>query len=203
MKIYYMGILKNDAKPIVELCAVKDLSSYGFLQKNAVGEFMTVFSKGVAEGIKPGQRHDAEQEQYVFHAYGRSEGIAGIIISDSQYPSLVAHQLLSKITDEFLTKHPRATFATLTQDSVPVGTYRFPELDEYIRKYQDPEQADNIMKIQRELDETKIVLHKTIESVLQRGQNLDKLVDQSNDLSYSSRQFYKGAKKQNSCCVVM
>ena len=59
------------------------------------------------------------------------------------------------------------------------------------------------MKIQRELDETKIVLHKTIESVLERGEKIDTLVEKSNDLSSQSRMFYTQAKKQNSCCVVM
>jgi hypothetical protein len=37
-------------------------------------------------------------------------------------------------------------------------------------------EADKILKIQRELDETKIVLHKTIDSVLARGEKLDNLV---------------------------
>jgi tRNA(Phe) wybutosine-synthesizing methylase Tyw3 len=32
------------------------------------------------------------------------------------------------------------------------------KLAEYVRKYQDPKQADTIMKVQQELDETKIVL---------------------------------------------
>ena len=52
------------------------------------------------------------------------------------------------------------------------------------------------MKVQAELDETKIVLHKTIESVLQRGEKLDNLVERSDALSAQSRLFYKSAKKQ-------
>lgn len=84
---------------------------------------------------------------------------------------------------------------------------------------QNPEEADNIMKIQRELDETKIVLHKTIESVLQRGEKIDDLVQKSDGLSSQSKMFYREffrhvqcggpvltptpppeqAKKQNSC----
>lgn len=81
------------------------------------------------------------------------------------------------------------------------------------------------MKIQKELDETKIVLHKTIESVLQRGEKIDDLVAKSDGLSAQSKMFYSEyplfydpwllvgeiadivgvaqAKKQNSCCVVM
>lgn len=127
---------------------------------------MSLFSKTVAERTKPSQRQDVEEQSYTFHAYGRSEGVAGIIISDHEYPALVAHQLLSKILDEFLSRYPKKTIdATSAGQELP-----FPQLKEYIVKYQDPHAADSIMKIQKELDETKIVLHKTIESVLERGE---------------------------------
>ncbi len=122
---------------------------------------------------------------YTFHAYGRTEGVAGIIISDPDYPALVAHQLLSKVVDEFLTRYPRTAFVTGTP------TLDFPPLRDYIVKYQDPQQADSIMKIQKELDETKIVLHKTIESVLERGEKIDSLVEKSDGLSAQSKMFYK------------
>ena len=57
--------------------------------------------------------------------------------------------------------------------------------------------------MQQELDDTKIVLHNTIDSVLQRGEDLDKLVEKSGSLSQQSKMFYKSAKKQNSCCGIM
>lgn len=165
---------------------------------------MSVFSKTVAERTKPGQRQDIEERcglklldvscrppwlidalvAYTFHAYGRTEGVAGVIISDHDYPALVAHQLLSKVVDEFLAKYPRTAFAS------GKPTLSFPELKEYIVKYQDPQQADSIMKIQKELDETKIVLHKTIESVLERGEKIDTLVQKSDGLSAQSKMFY-------------
>ena len=187
---------------------------------------MTLFSKTVAERTRPGQRQDVEEQGtpshfyvypipspptstliidpishflgYTFHAYGRTEGVAGIIISDHEYPALVAHQLLSKVLDEFLSAHPASSYA-----SNPPPTLNLAPLKDYIVKYQDPQQADSIMKIQKELDETKIVLHKTIESVLERGEKIDTLVQKSNDLSSSSKQFYTQAKKQNSCCLIM
>lgn len=121
---------------------------------------------------------------YTFHAYGRTEGVAGIIISDHDYPALVAHQLLSKIVDEFLAMYPRTAYAS------DDARLEFPALKEYIVKYQNPEQADSILKIQKELDETKIVLHKTIESVLERGEKIDTLVQKSEGLSAQSKMFY-------------
>jgi len=159
MKILYIGILKNESKPAVELCVETELSSFSRFTRSNYAEFMTLFSKTVAERTRPGQRQDVEEQSYTFHAYGRTEGICGIIISDQEYPALVAHQVLSKIVDEFISKHPPAEWRNSN------AKISFPPLKEYITKYQDPQQADSIMKIQKELDETKIVLHKTIESV--------------------------------------
>jgi synaptobrevin family protein YKT6 len=74
------------------------------------------------------------------------------------------------VVDEFLSKYPRTAYSSANPQPL-----EFPALKDYIVKYQDPQQADSIMKIQKELDETKIVLHKTIESVLERGEKLDTL----------------------------
>lgn len=141
-----------------------------------------------------------------------------MIISDHEYPKLVAHKLLSQVVDDFITLHPRSKWA----EGAP--QLELPVLGEYIVKYQDPKQADSIMRIQQELDETKIVLHKTIESVLERGEKIDSLVQRSEGLSSASKMFYtqvwlsdvcreskvganrcRGeiqAKKQNSCCII-
>ncbi|KAJ5219585.1 Synaptobrevin [Penicillium chermesinum] len=173
MKILYMGVLRNDSQPALQLCAEKDLTAFSRFTRQNYEEFLILFCRTVAERTKPGQRQDVEEKSYTFHAYGRTEGVAGVIVTDGDYPALVAHQLLSKI------------------------------LKEYIVKYQDPQQADSIMKIQQELDETKIVLHKTIESVLERGEKIDSLVQKSDGLSAQSKMFYTQAKKQNSCCVLM
>ena len=110
------------------------------------------------------------------------------MISDADYPALVAHQLLSKVVDEFLARYPRSAFSMPDPQQLS-----FPPLKEYITKYQDPQQADSILKIQKELDETKIVLHKTIESVLERGEKIDSLVEKSDGLSAQSKMFYKYA----------
>lgn len=136
------------------------------------------------------------QIAYTFHVYGRSEGCAGVIITDQEYPKLVAHKLLTQVMDEFLTLHPLTRWATGTP------TLDFPAIKDYIVKYQDPKQADSIMRIQAELDETKIVLHKTIESVLERGEKIDNLVQRSEGLSAQSKMFYKQVGSANSLSIV-
>ena len=76
-------------------------------------------------------------------------------------------------------------------------------MESALAKYQDPVNADQIMKIQKNLDETRDVLHQTIDSVLQRGDKLEDLVERSGELSAQSKLFYKQAKRANSCCAVI
>lgn len=73
------------------------------------------------------------------------------MITDEDYPVRPAFSLLSKILDEFATAVPESQWSNPSSIS-------FPATASYLSKYQDPKQADNIMKVQAELDETKIVL---------------------------------------------
>lgn len=131
------------------------------------------------------------------HCYVRSDGLAGTVTTDGEYPARVAFGLLGQLLDDFTNQHGDAWKTVSTPESMT-----FPEATEYLEKYQDPASADKVTKIQKDLDETTQILHKTIDSVLERGVKLDNLVDKSNDLSAQSKLFYKQAKKTNSCCVV-
>ncbi|EIE76346.1 hypothetical protein G6F46_008989 [Rhizopus delemar] len=194
MKIFSILVLRKDAEKAKILASQYDLSSFGFFQRYTVQEVMNFSAITVTERTTPGQRQSVEAENNVIHIYMHSQEVSGVIISDKEYPSRVAFSLLNKIMDETLTKYPQWKTAE---------TIEYSELAQYIQKYQDPQQADNIMKVQKELDETTAILHKTIDSVLQRGEKLDSLVDRSEALSSQSKMFYKTAKKTNSCCVVM
>jgi synaptobrevin family protein YKT6 len=82
----------------------------------------------------------------------------------------VAFSLLNKTLDEFVIKCPKSGYDHKV-NSITTGTSQppakgvgilpaeaFPQANDYLRRYQDPRQADSIMKVQQELDETKIVL---------------------------------------------
>jgi synaptobrevin homolog YKT6 len=56
---------------------------------------------------------------------------------------------------------------------------------------QDPDQADELAEIQAELDETKVVLHRTIQSILERGEKLDTLAGKAEELKIASQVFKK------------
>ncbi|KAK0220549.1 snare protein YKT6 [Armillaria fumosa] len=198
MKVFSFSVILTppSAKSTV-LSSANDLSSYSFYQKGSVGEFMTFFSRTVAEHTAQGQRQSMQDNNYTAHVYNRVGTAANsIIITDQEYPIRAAFSLLSKLLDDFTAKVPQSSFSDPSSIS-------FPDINTFLQKYQDPRQANTIMRVQQELDETKIILHKTIKSVLQRGEKSDNLVDRSTALSARSKVFYKTTKKQKNCCGIM
>ena len=127
----------------------------------------------------------------------RADGLCACATVDKEYPPRVAFSLLTKVMEEFTAEFPGWLKETRNEALL------WPALDQAVVKYQDPSEADQIMRIQRNLDETKDILHNTIDTVLERGEKLEDLVDRSGELSQQSKLFYKQAKRTNSCCAVV
>lgn len=174
----------------------------------------------MAERTAPNTPSSIEENSYKAHVFrtpavpGKT-GLACVMITDLEYPYRPAFTLVTKILDEQAglpsqLPTPGGAGAGASNPSMTASGGLGPAqkgkleatLQQYLSKYQDPSQADTIMKVQKELDETKIVLHKTIESVLERGEKIDNLVERSNALSNQSKMFYRTAKKVSSGRVV-
>ncbi|PVU94955.1 hypothetical protein BB561_002138 [Smittium simulii] len=190
MKVFFVGVVKADSKPATLLSKASDLSSFSFFQRSSIQDFLCFFATTIAERTQPGQRQGIEENS-------KPDGLAGTVITDQEYPSRVALSLANKIMDEFSLLYNQSQWASMN------SLVEIPALQKLLVDYQKPQQADVIMNVQQELDETKVVLHKTIESLLERGERLDSLVERSNQLSDQSKMFYKTAKKANSCCIIM
>ncbi|XP_049645631.1 synaptobrevin homolog YKT6 isoform X2 [Suncus etruscus] len=198
MKLYSLGVLYKGDPKVVLLKNAHDVSSFSFFQRSSVSEFMTFTSQLIVERSQKGSRASVRQEGYLCHVYVRPDCLAGVAIADSEYPSRVAFTLLEKVLDEFSKQVERIDW--------PCGspqTITYAGLEDYLSKYQNPREADPMTKVQAELDETKIILHNTMESLLERGEKLDDLVSKSEVLGIQSKAFYKTARKQNSCCAIM
>lgn len=196
-KLFSLLVLyKNENGSAHVLKAAYDLSSFSFFQRGSVQEFITFTSKILAERTAAMSRQSVKEAEYMCHCYVRSDNLVGVCLSDHDYPHRVAHSLISKMLDDFAGQIARSEWTSGMEVQGFNGS-----LDIYMKKYQQPETADPMTKVQNELDETKIILHNTIAAVLDRGEKLDDLVAKSEGLSLQSKTFYKTAKKTNSCCA--
>ncbi|KAG0451985.1 hypothetical protein HPP92_025918 [Vanilla planifolia] len=183
-------------EPVV-LANASDVSHFGYFQRTAAKEFIVFVGRTVAKRTPPSQRQSVQHEEYKVHSYNRN-GLCAVAFMDDHYPVRSAFSLLNTVLDEY-----QKEFGESWKNVQTDNTQQWPYLNEALAKFQDPAEADKFLKIQRDLDETKIILHKTIDSVLARGEKLDSLVEKSSDLSAASQMFYKQAKKTNQCCTVL
>jgi synaptobrevin family protein YKT6 len=178
------SVLENRGSDFI-ISSAYDLSSFSYFQRSTIKEYIIFFVKLLVQKIPFGKRESiVMKEQCTAHIHVHANGTGAILVCDDEYPQRVAHTILGDI---------------LNRSGSQVSEK---ELQEYITRYQNPENADKLYKIQKELSETITVVQKTIDSVLERGTKLDTLVKQSQDLSISSKLFYEQAKDQNRCCIV-
>ncbi|RHY94649.1 hypothetical protein DYB37_011459 [Aphanomyces astaci] len=196
MKIFLRAD-QGDAEPPI-LASAFDLNSFNYFKRSTVRDMINFFSRTFIKRTPKGQRQSIQHEEYNCHVYVRQDGLAGIVVCDQEYPPRVAFALMNKFLEEF-NKETNGEWRTSPSAANP----DWAPLVKALEDYQDPSKADKISAIQKELDETTAVLSKTIDSVLERGEKLDDLVQKSQDLSSQSKVFYKQAKKTNSCCILM
>lgn len=180
VKLFFIGVFKKTDEDAALISSASDLSTFGFFQRSSADDFLKFTSKMVVSRMDVGVRTSIKEKDYFCHAFVRTDNTAVVVVSDEDYPPRVAHTLTLKILEEF----PQC------------------KLEGYLKKFQDPREADSMMRLQAELDETKIILHSTIANLLKRGEKLDDLVAKSEDLSSQSKLFYKTAKKTTRCCEI-
>lgn len=199
-KILSVSILRfnGDTAEPVTLDAAYNLSHYSFFERGSIKEFLVFAARTVMKRIGQGV-HAIDYEGNLVFCFVQPDGLGAIAVAEKAYPSRVAVTLLKEMVAAFKAAVPTATWRSATVD----GACKFPKLEEALKEYQDPTKVDKVLKLNAQLAETKDMLHKTIDKVLERGEKLDDLVEKSSALSAQSKIFYKQAKKTNSCCVVM
>lgn len=196
MKLYALSVIRKDLKSTT-LVSAYDLQSFGYFQRSSVKEFMQFTSQILVERTRANERASVKEQEYICHVFVRSDSLGGVVISDLEYPQRVVFTLLNKVLEDF-----SKSFSPNVWKTAQPETLSWPACDTYLEDYQNPRNADAMTKVQAELDETKIILHNTIEDILGRGEKLDDLVDKSEGLTLQSKAFYKTARKTNSCCCI-
>jgi len=194
-KLFSIVVLHKGETAATILKAGWDLSSISFFQRGTAQDFITFTSRILVERTGVGARQSVKEAEYMCHVFVRADRLAVVCVSDHEYPPRVAHTMMQRLSEDFAGQVPAQEWSKGQEVSGFTG-----QCEVYLGKFQDPTQSDAMSRLQSDLDDTKIVLHNTIEAVLQRGEKLDDLVDKSEALSMQSKAFYKTARKTNSCC---
>jgi len=185
--------------PPVMLAAEYNLSDFSYFTRGSIREVAIFVSREVVSRAQAGQSLSVKDKQYVAHAKLLTTGLAACALSDEEYPPRVAHALLQEAIDLFMKQYGNTRWADLTADAA----MNVAGMAEALAKYQKPEQVDKILKIQKELNETKQILLQNIDTLLERGERIEDLAKKSDDLSFQTKAFASKAEDLNRCCTIL
>jgi len=197
MKVYSIAIIRvwEDKKEPIFLSTSYELSSFGFFQKGSVRDIANFVSIEVAKRSVVGSQQTILHMGYKCHVRVNPKGVACAVMADEEYPQIAAFSLINVSIDAFLKEYSLTYEAYDTNQNL-----RAPFLDDLIFKYQDPQKADPMMKIQKDLDDTKQILVKSIDQLLDRGEKLESIAAKSEHLNFQTRAFMTNAESMNKCC---
>lgn len=189
----------REGSPAIQLANSYSLDDISFWYRGSVKEVACFVSREVVTRAQLGSMLSVEHKEYMCHTRVCNNRLAVAVLADQEYPTRVAFGLIQEVLDLFNKAYSEDKWSKLTSDqSLPVQG-----LDEIVAKFQKPEEADKIMKIQKQLDETKDILRQNIDQLLNRGEKLETLAAQSADLSYQSKAFMTKSEQLNSCCTIL
>jgi len=184
-------------KQPVTLAGAYYLNDFMFWERSSARDIVRFVSREVVGRSRPGDRNSVLHQGHLCHAYVRGDSLACAVICDEEYPQRVAFSLIHSVIDKFIAKEfPWQATQADTE-------FEFPILEDLVEKYQDPTEADSLMKIQKDIDSTKDTVIRTIDQLLDRGEKLENLAARSDDLSFQSRVFVEKSSEMNSCCVIL
>ena len=195
ISIHIFSLYKS--KPII-LSSAFSLAFVSIFQRGTLKDFLNFHSRLVIERVQKDTHAQVQLEKGICYAIANEDKIGVTLISDEEYPKRVAIDFLLKIHDNFKT--------FLAQQNVNLNSIekdtdlKFDYIATEIEAWQDPSKKDNIMKLQNELNDVQDIMRQNLNELLKREENLESLMEKSNDLSAASVNFYKQAKKTNSCC---
>ncbi|KAF8819392.1 SnaRE protein [Cardiosporidium cionae] len=200
VRLLSLVLYKWSSTEPIQLAAIMDLSSFPFFYRAQVKEHVLFGSKLIAARTHLGGRQVVEFEQNIgkCHVYVHPCGLCATAISSPSYPLRVAFGFVSQAIQNFNEMY-QGQWEKISQD-MPEGDMFAAAGKTLLATYQNPTEADKILKVQKDLDEVKDVMLKNIDELLQRGESLDALMQKSENLSSSAYQLYRQGKRANQCC---
>ncbi|KAM0674255.1 palmitoyltransferase [Gurleya vavrai] len=157
-----------------------NLSQFSFFTRGSVKELIKHFAIEISKILENSEYQEFKQKfdngNTVYFYVKLNYNTLYTFVTDEEYPRMIGYMLMQDMYE------CEKDFKTLQID------------------YNDPQAKDLLTCVNQELDETKIVLSRTLEDVLGRGEKLDSLINSAENLSTQTKALFEMSKKQNRCC---
>ena len=207
VQIYSLTVLKQsdaESKPQVLANHIEGQSWYSWFYSDTVTQFVSFFSKFLCERTETSSRQQVTQDSFVGYVHKRSDGLTVVCVTDLDYPDRVACDLIRKVLYEF-SDFAKSNCIDLTRRNLPencASAYN-ENLKDLVTKFQDPAQADKMIKLRKDVERTTETLKLTLQKLLKRGETIEKIIEDTDELNESAKEYYKRARRAKCACNIL
>lgn len=154
-----------------------DLSQYNFFARSRIKDHLRTYALQISSNLETNELQEVVEEMNntVYKIYAK-------MIDDFVYLAAIVEFYPPDLIDTVLDLCPKN------------------DLDFLLKEYSDYKKHDHLELISREVEETKVVLTRTLDAVVNRGESLSGLSENAERLEQKSRLLFQKAKKQNKLC---
>lgn len=176
---------------------VYDISDVHFLYRNTVRETINAVLQIVvdrtSESSNKYENYQIQLHDKTYVIYIKNINIHDLklcVLTNLNYPKRCALEVITKIISSDIPSEITEILNKTRMDNI---------LSKNLKYYQNPNNIDKILQIMTDLNDTKEIMIKNIDSLLQRGEKIEDLIIKSEQLSSSSIDFHISARKLNKC----
>lgn len=191
----------------VRLAFAEDLTDFNFFKRQTVRETLHLGCKELVWRTPNGgmRRVNMDDIPYFVNIHVHTSNLAAVVVSDGEYPKEACFNVSRKAMRGFATYVREANLSPnqITQD-VPESS-PLPWLGSLFNEVKGAPPNDNksLEKAQEQVEAVCRVMEENITVAIGNQEKLDELMQQSEELSATSKSFLKTAKKTNKkCCSV-
>lgn len=161
-----------------------ELSDVGFFKRTVVKDLCIFASTESIKRSLIGKKTSLENQSLICYSYIIESGLAAACVTDMEYPSRIAYDFLDEALKIYSDKQCRSS------------------IDALLQNYQDVNKVDKIYAIKSELEGTIKICQDTINKLFIRDEELQDIIQKTENLSDQSKIFAIEARKLNSCCIL-
>eukprot|EP01125_Pyxidicula_operculata_P001365 TRINITY_DN11262_c0_g1_i1.p1 TRINITY_DN11262_c0_g1~~TRINITY_DN11262_c0_g1_i1.p1 ORF type:complete len:141 (-),score=15.34 TRINITY_DN11262_c0_g1_i1:118-540(-) len=132
----------------------------------------------------------------ICHCHISTSGLAIVTICDESYKQKDAFKIIRNSLTLFHDSVPSTSWENVNCDT----NIMVKGIENLLNSNETQNPTNKTAEIQEELSETKDLLIKGIESILRRGENIDVLIEQSQDLTNGTKELARGAETLEGKC---
>jgi synaptobrevin family protein YKT6 len=188
-KLYGVYVLRRQGEQATILDVERDFSDLSFIYRKSAIELCDFAVNNLVTSPKTDRFMSAQEKQFLFQMFRKGDA-ATVVVTSADYPTRVSFTICKEVMAEY----------DKCGGNFPGGKCAL--VHRAVVEYQNPANADKLLRIQQNLDECRDVMTQNLQAALARGESLEELAQKSSTISDQSKLFAREAAKMNRCCSI-